>query len=336
MQERVAAAARARSRRHRRRGCASGSAPKSALVVPLLFRGHAVGALVALDREAGGTDSTRRTCRLLQAFAASAATAVATAQSVESERLQQQVEIGERERQRWAQELHDDALQGLAAIRISLATALQGEAAGPGAADRGGGGGDGRAPRGPDQRAQPADQRPAAGAAGAPRPGRRLGGAGRGVLRARWARGRDRDRDRRTTLTGEEERVVYRLVQEALNNVLKHASAAQRQLDLRAWSDHQVRIAVEDDGRGFDPELRRRRPRPDRDARADRIAGRRDRGPLRAGRAAPGSRPASRSAGLMPSARQLRSRLDHAVGDREADQLWTRSRSRASPAAWRG
>jgi GAF domain-containing protein len=102
---------------------------ETALVVPLLFRGYAVGALVALDREAGGAEFDEEDLRLLQAFASSAATAVATAQSVESERLQQQVEIGERERQRWAQELHDDALQGLAAIRISLATALQGEGA---------------------------------------------------------------------------------------------------------------------------------------------------------------------------------------------------------------
>ncbi len=101
---------------------------EAALVVPLLFRGRAVGALVALDREAGGTDFDQEDLRLLQAFAGSAATAVATAQGVESERLQQQVEIGERERRRWAQELHDDALQGLAATRISLAAALQSKA----------------------------------------------------------------------------------------------------------------------------------------------------------------------------------------------------------------
>jgi GAF domain-containing protein len=50
-----------------------------ALVVPLLFRGYAVGVLVALDREAGGTDFDEEDLRLLQAFAASAATAVATA-----------------------------------------------------------------------------------------------------------------------------------------------------------------------------------------------------------------------------------------------------------------
>ena len=109
--------------------------------MPLLFRGRAVGALVALDREAGGAEFDEEDLRLLQAFAASAATAVATAQTVESERLQQQVEIGERERQRWAQELHDDALQGLAAIRISLATALQSDGPDREARDRRSGGG---------------------------------------------------------------------------------------------------------------------------------------------------------------------------------------------------
>ena len=126
MQERVA--------QHLKRGSPPSEArlrerlgAEAALVVPLLFRGHAVGALVALDREAGGREFDEEDLRLLQAFATSAATAVATAQTVESQHLQQQVEIGERERQRWAQELHDDALQGLAAIRISLATALQGE-----------------------------------------------------------------------------------------------------------------------------------------------------------------------------------------------------------------
>ncbi len=104
--------------------------------MPLLFRGRAVGVLVALDREAGGTEFDEEDLRLLQAFAASAATAVATAQTVEADRLQQQVEIGERERRRWARELHDETLQGLAAIRISLAAALQSDAADRARADR--------------------------------------------------------------------------------------------------------------------------------------------------------------------------------------------------------
>ena len=223
-----------------------------ALVVPLLFRGHAVGALVALDREAGGTEFDDEDLRLLQAFASSAATAVATAQSVESERLQQQVEIGERERQRWAQELHDDALQGLAAIRISLATALQGE-------------GSGREERIEEAAAATVeslegqinelsrlinDLRPTA----LERLG--LAGALEALAEECAARG---ELDVATEieigegLSREEERVVYRLVQEALNNVLKHASARSANVST-CLVDHQVQIAVEDDGRGFDPD----------------------------------------------------------------------------------
>jgi signal transduction histidine kinase len=225
---------------------------ETALVVPLLFRGRAVGELVALDCEVGTTEFDQEDLRLLQAFAASAATAVATAQSVESERLQQQVEIGERERRRWAQELHDDALQGLAAIRISLATALQLEAPD-------------RAERIEDAAAETVDRledqinelsrlindlRPVS--------LERLGLAGalaaladecsvRGRLRV------DREIEIAEKLGHEEERVVYRLVQEALNNVLKHASASSANLRVRQ-DDGRVRIAVEDDGSGFDPD----------------------------------------------------------------------------------
>jgi len=46
--------------------------------------------------------------------------------------------------------------------------------------------------------------------------------------------------------------VVYRLVQELLNNVLKHARASQALVQLIRDQD-QVQLVVEDDGRGFDP-----------------------------------------------------------------------------------
>jgi len=224
---------------------------EAALVVPLLFRGYAVGTLVAFDREAGGTEFDEEDVRLLQAFASSAATAVATAQSVESERLQQQVEIGERERQRWAQELHDDALQGLAAIRISLATALQGE--GGGRAERIENAAEETVERLEEQINKLSrlinDLRPAS--------LERLGlvGALEALAEETSARG---DFDVETEieigekLNGEEERVVYRFVQEALNNVLKHASAGRANVSAHL-TDHQVQIVVRDDGCGFDP-----------------------------------------------------------------------------------
>jgi two-component system, NarL family, sensor histidine kinase DevS len=223
---------------------------ETALVVPLLFRGRAVGTLVALDREAGGIEFDQEDLRLLQSFASSAATAVATAQTVESERLRQQVESAEKERERWARELHDDALQGLAAIRINLATALQGK-------------GEDRAER-IEQAANEAlerlegqindlnrlinDLRPAA--------LERLGleGALQALAEESSARG-EIEVEARVEIpeepTRDQERLVYRLVQEALTNVVKHASASR--VDVSATEDRgEIRIVVRDDGAGFD------------------------------------------------------------------------------------
>ena len=51
------------------------------LVVPLTFRGHSYGVLVAIDRLEDGPTFSRDDAMLLESFATSAATAVATAQS---------------------------------------------------------------------------------------------------------------------------------------------------------------------------------------------------------------------------------------------------------------
>lgn len=51
------------------------------------------------------------------------------------------------------------------------------------------------------------------------------------------------------------ELVVYRLVQELLNNVIKHAQARQVIVQLTRHGQ-QVQVVVEDDGRGFDPAAR--------------------------------------------------------------------------------
>ncbi|MFZ2051858.1 MAG: GAF domain-containing protein, partial [Solirubrobacteraceae bacterium] len=55
---------------------------KCGLVVPLIFRGETYGVLLALNRLDGGPAFTAEDERLLEAFATSAATAVATARSV--------------------------------------------------------------------------------------------------------------------------------------------------------------------------------------------------------------------------------------------------------------
>lgn len=57
------------------------------LVVPLLFGGQGHGVLVVVDRLTDGPAFTGEDQRLLEAFAASAATAIATAETVEADRI---------------------------------------------------------------------------------------------------------------------------------------------------------------------------------------------------------------------------------------------------------
>ncbi len=225
---------------------------ETALVVPLLFRGRAVGALVTLDREAGG-DFDDEDLRLLQAFAATAAIAVGTAQSVEAGRLQQQVEVAEGERRRWAQELHDGVLQSLAAVRITLAASLQqpdearAEALEKAAE---------QTVEGLEEQITELsrlinDLRPAS--------LERLGLPG--ALEALAEESANRggfevvtEIDLNGELTSDEERSVYRLVQEALTNVVKHAGAEHAEVHTRTGNGA-VEIEVSDDGAGFDPAL---------------------------------------------------------------------------------
>jgi signal transduction histidine kinase len=54
-------------------------------------------------------------------------------------------------------------------------------------------------------------------------------------------------------LPAEVETVVYRVVQEALTNVLRHAQAQNVSIVLERRAS-QLRVVIEDDGKGFDPE----------------------------------------------------------------------------------
>jgi signal transduction histidine kinase len=93
------------------------------LAVPLVFRDWLLGVLVAFDRALAGPEFTDNDRRLLHAFAASASIAVAGAQRATQRALSQSIEASERERARWARELHDETLQDLGALRVLLTTA---------------------------------------------------------------------------------------------------------------------------------------------------------------------------------------------------------------------
>ena len=222
---------------------------ETSLLVPLIYRGRSLGVLCVFDRLDEELEFGDRDEQLLLAFAASAATAVATAQSVETERLRHSLRSAERERSRWARELHDETLQGLAALGVLLSTGL-----------RAGGGALEHAVRQATEqvsdeianlRALITELRPAAlddlGLVAA------LDGLAR---RAREIEGLDTSLDvvvDEDALDPELKTAVYRLAQEALTNVAKHARAQTVEIRV-VQDDGGVQVRVADDGTGFDPD----------------------------------------------------------------------------------
>src|SRR6202789_987867 len=93
---------------------------RAALVEPLSMEGQGSGLVIALRSDGGCREHDRRA---LSAFAASVAQRLAAERSVEIERLRYGMESQERERTRWAREIHDETVQGLGALRLKLANA---------------------------------------------------------------------------------------------------------------------------------------------------------------------------------------------------------------------
>ena len=97
----------------------------TALLAPLVYRDRALGVLAAFDRGAEAAGFSEDDEATLRAFAASGATAVALAQTVQHDRLRHSLEAAEAERRRWARELHDETLQGLGGLRVILSSAVR-------------------------------------------------------------------------------------------------------------------------------------------------------------------------------------------------------------------
>ena len=195
--------------------------------VPLLFRGRTLGTLEVSGGESG---------ELLEAVAASAATAVATARTVAEQRLRDSMAAAEEERRRWARELHDSTLQDLGALRLLLVAGRRDPSVLDGAIAR-------LEESIGELRGLIRELRPAAldelGLAAALEGLAERHGVNADVTVDRYA--------------PEFETGVYRVVQEALNNAVKHAGASAVHVTVEAVGGA-VHLTVADDGRGFDPE----------------------------------------------------------------------------------
>jgi signal transduction histidine kinase len=224
------------------------------LVVPLTFRGRVLGILAAFDHLEGDPDFSADDERLIGAFAASAATAVATGQHVAEEGARRSLDASEQERSRWARELHDDTLQELAALRLTVSGARRLEDLDAVRATleevR-----DGLASSIDGLRSLITDLRPAAldelgTIAAIETLVERV--ASRSGVDVHVAADLDYESGRAPTrYVPELEAAIYRLVQEALTNATKHAGATQVQITLREGAEH-VDLEVRDDGLGFD------------------------------------------------------------------------------------
>jgi signal transduction histidine kinase len=223
---------------------------RTALLAPLVHRGVGLGVLAAFDhggRSAGFSDDDEST---LRAFAASGATAVALAQMVQHERLRHSLDAAEAERRRWARELHDETLQGLGGLSVLLAQAVR-QVEDETVASLLRDGVDQVAREIENLRAIITELRPAAldelGLAPAIEAlvARFTAVEGLSIACAL-------DLPPAGRLGQDLETTVYRLVQEALTNVAKHARADRAAVSVAAVAGH-LEVAVADDGAGFDP-----------------------------------------------------------------------------------
>ena len=229
----------------------------SGLLVPLRSRGEDVGVLALFEREGTSAGLTRDDRLALESFAASAASAIAATKAIANEKLRLSIQSSEMERQRWARELHDETLQELGALQVMQESALQVEDQG---ATR-------RALEHANEQVERVisslrglitDLRPAS-----------LDQLGTGpavealVERIRSRTGLDVELDADLAYesgreaarhTSELEAAVYRVTQEALTNVVKHAQAGTAKV-LIEEADERVTVTVEDDGIGFTPAL---------------------------------------------------------------------------------
>jgi signal transduction histidine kinase len=221
----------------------------SALFVPLLVQSRPIGVVIVHDKAGASPAFTDDDLRLVEALAARAATAVDLSQRVSRETVGRVVAAQELERTRLARELHDETGQALTSILLGLKPLEQK------AADD-----DGRAAVASLRelvvstlqgvRRLAVELRPAAlDDFGLVPAVERLAETFREQTQIRVDLETNLGEER---LPSEVETAIYRIVQEALSNVVKHAGASRISI-LLTKKDGSVAAVIEDDGVGFDP-----------------------------------------------------------------------------------
>ncbi len=226
---------------------------RSELIVPLVVGHRALGVLIVVDRERDDPRFDDDDLRLVETFARRAAVAVDLSQRVARDALRRAVSAQELERRRFARELHDETGQALTSVLLGLATVEN-------AATR--------------EQARTATAELRALVVDTLQEVRRLAvelrpkalddfglvpALKRLAQSARERTGLNVQVEARLgeiRLPPEIETAVYRIVQEALTNILKHAEARDVSVVLTRRGDVVVGL-IEDDGKGFDVSGRR-------------------------------------------------------------------------------
>lgn len=219
---------------------------QSGLFVPLIAGVRAIGIIVAHDKEGGDPRFSDDDLRLAETFAARAAVAVDMSARVAGDALRRVVEAQELERRRLARELHDQTGQELTSVLLGLKAVEEAT----NDAERNGAL---RSVREQvvetlhDVRRLAIELRPKA-----------LDDFGlvpalerlRDTFAEQTGMRVDLESQIRERLPTDAETALYRIVQEALTNIVKHAQASTVSIVL-ARSGGSVTAVIEDDGRGF-------------------------------------------------------------------------------------
>ena len=221
---------------------------RTGLWVPLLVRGRAIGVLAAHDKLGSDMRFADTDVRLAETFASRAALAVDLSERIASDSLRRVVEAQELERRRLARELHDETGQALTSILLGLKSLEEklGDA-------------DSRAAAAAlrelvvetlqDVRRLAVELRPSA-----------LDDFGLVAALERLTTSFSEQTGiaidfeasiAEERLPEEVEIALYRIVQESLTNVVKHARARHVSI-LLTRKDDGVKVVIEDDGLGFE------------------------------------------------------------------------------------